>query len=70
MMTLIIRTGWDLAVASIGTAVGNTMYKLGNILWDCRDSIKEEFNYLMKRAIGYCFVYINSGNVNFLQLQG
>ena len=32
--------------------------------------IKEEFNYLMKRAIGYCFVYINSGNVNFLQLQG
>ena len=45
MMTLIIRTGWDLAVASIGTAVGNTMYKLGNILWDCRDSIKEEINY-------------------------
>ena len=24
----------------------------------------------MKRAIGYCFVYINSGNINFLQLQG
>lgn len=45
MMTLIIRTGWDLAVASIGTAVGNTMYKLGNILWECRDSIKEELNY-------------------------
>lgn len=45
MITLIIKAGWDLAIASVGTAVGNTMYKLGNVLWDCKDSIKEELKY-------------------------